>query len=241
MSSSITVSHATKSRKRTTLSLRKKALPTRVAEKPPPPRLCRAGHCRISAGWRWPKNYRKSPWTRAVYGTNHVVSSREWYIRSWARGSPGDILRKSFHPRWEFRRASRALSLPSHLTRVFDIIEIPKAPGALQFCSIFLPFYPFLDSLCSRSASLIRATVCPPCLQSALSRPTLSPLYFTFVQNNPRWGGKWGRGLGGTGKPPPPDNLTEARWDKIASRWLGWCSCGSPYNSVATPSLHSVV
>lgn len=155
---------------------------------------------------------------------------------------PGDISRKSFHPPDESPGEPRDFS-PSRppLARVFDIIEIPKAPGVLQFRSVFLPL------------ALSRLTLLHPgpfsyprrCLLSLFairpfSRPPL--LYFAFVQNIPRWGGKWGWGLGGAaGKPLEPDNLTEARWDKIASQWLGWCSCGSPYNSAATPSLHSVV
>lgn len=156
---------------------------------------------------------------------------------------PGDISRRSFHPRRESRRASRALSLPT--TRVFDIIEIPKAPGALQFRSIFLPLPPTPSASSSPLSwltlfplrSLIRAAVCPPCLQSALSRPTLSrPSISRSLRTSRDEAGNGERGLGGAGMPPEPDNLTEARWDKIASRWLGWCSCGSPYNSAATPS-----
>lgn len=123
---------------------------------------------------RWPKNYESLP--RGSSASPPItISSREWYIQSWARGPRAIFHERVFTP-IEPRAILPSLSLLTYPAKVFDIIEISKAPGTR--CN-FVPSL-FLSSSsgspCSRSvllsAPLFALLVCNPLFLMLPSHPS---------------------------------------------------------------------
>lgn len=167
-----------------------------------------------------------------------TISSRGWYIQSWAHGPRAIFYERVFTPDEEFHRASRILPSLSYLPceSLWHYRDFEGIWNALQFCSISFSLF-FLDSPYSRSvllsAPLFAHLVCNPLFLMPSSRPSfrVRSEYRDVARN--RKERREGEKVRRMGKPLESGNLTEARWDKIALR-LGWCSCGSPYNSAAT-------